>query len=508
MKPTAKGSSKAEITAAENALSEKYLFENNPLAMWIIDVKTAKFLDVNKMAILQYGYSRDEFLQMTAIDIRPEEDKELFRLSRSSQQGEAPNFNKGIWKHQKKNGEIILVEIFAQDIAFEGAPARIILSNDVTERKKTETDLELRNKELADYKFALDETSIVGITDNKGKIIYANDNFCKISKYSREELIGRDYRIIKSGHHSKAFIKNLLETIRIGKTWKGEIKNRAKDGSTYWEDTTIVPFLDEQGEPFQYVSTRFDITKRKEAELKLRHRNKELVRINNELDRFVYSVSHDLRSPLTSIRGLLSFIEEESSEADTIEYAKMIRSCINRQDAFIENILTYSRNNRLKVVSEKIIIQQTAAEIINSLQGTKEAEGITFDIDITEDEPFYSDRLRFYSIMEHLISNAVKHHKQRVSGRYIKISGKSDPDKLKLSVADNGIGIDKEYHKKIFEMFFRLSGQADGSGIGLYIVKDTIDKLQGSIEVQSEKGIGSIFNITLKNLNKVKRIKT
>lgn len=505
MKPKVRVPSKAETTAAENALREKYLFENNPLSMWIIDINTTKFLDVNKMATLRYGYSRDEFLQMTAIDIRPEEDKKLYTHSRSSHHSEVAYFNMGIWKHQKKSGAIILVEIFAQDIMFEGTLARLILSNDITERINAEKNLELRNKELADYKFALDETSIVGITDNSGKIIYANDNFCKISKYSREELLGQDYDIIKSGHHSKAFIKNLLETISQGKTWKGEIKNQAKDGSIYWEDTTIVPFLDEHGKPFQYVSTRFDITKRKEAELKLRLRNRELVRINNELDRFVYSVSHDLRSPLTSIRGLLSFIEEESSEADTIEYAKMIRSCINRQDAFIENILAYSRNNRLKVQKERINIHQTISDIMNSFQHMEEAEGTTFEIDIKEEEPFYSDSIRFSSIMEHLISNAIKHHKQGGTAKYIKINGQSDNEKLNLSVADNGIGIDPEFHKKIFEMFFRLSGRTDGTGIGLYIVKDTIEKLQGTMEVQSEKGIGSTFSITLKNLIKVKK---
>lgn len=505
MKPKIRVPSKAETTATEHALGERYLFENNPLAMWIIDIKTAKFIDVNKMAILQYGYSRNEFLQMTAMDIRPEEDKKLYWQSRTPCPGEAANFNKGIWKHKKKNGDLIQVEIFAQEIIFEGILARIIQSIDVTDRKNAEKNLELRNKELADYKFALDETSIVGITDHKGKIIYANDNFCKISKYSREELIGRDYNIITFGYHSKAFMKNLLETIRQGKTWKGEIKNTAKDGSTYWEDTTITPFLDQQGKPFQYVSTRFDITKRKEAELKLRHRNKELVRTNNELDRFVYSVSHDLRSPLTSIRGLLSFIEEESSEPDTIEYAKMIRSCINRQDVFIENILTYSRNNRIKVKTEKINIKQTVSDIMYLWQDKKEAKGINFEIDINEEASFYSDNLRFYSIMEHLISNAVKHHKQDVSGRYIKVIAKSDHEKLKLSIADNGIGIEPAFYKKIFEMFFRISGNTDGSGIGLYIVRNTIEKLQGSIDVESERGIGSTFTIILKNLIKVKK---
>ncbi len=230
----------------------------------------------NQEAERVFGWSAAEAagqsLSTTIIPLRYREAHER-GLKRYLATQEGPVLNKRIEiAALRRDGSEFPVELAITPIRTDQGVSFSAFIRDITERKRAEGQLKASLKEVNDLKAALDEHAIVATTNPQGRITYVNDKFCAVSKYSREELLGQDHRIINSGHHPKEFIRDLWTTIARGKVWKGEIKNRAKDGSYYWVDTTIVPFLDADGKPVQYVAIRADITERKASEEALRRR--------------------------------------------------------------------------------------------------------------------------------------------------------------------------------------------------------------------------------------------
>lgn len=401
---------------------------------------------------------------------------------------------------------------------FFGEKRTSIIIRDITKRKEAEKEL---NESEKKYRKIV-EMSQEGIWlfDENKKTTFVNKKMGEILEYSSKEMMGKEIHYFMD-EEGKKITSDIVKKKIKGQTNQRQYKYISKSGKEIWANVVENPFIDKVGNYKGRMTMVTDITESKKNNEKLEQLNEELafknqenenraaeliqtntqlLKTNTELDRFVYSVSHDLRSPLTSITGLISFIEEESQEADTLEHIGMIRNSVNRLDEFIKNILCYSRNNRTGLDVVHIPILQTATEIIDSLKGMKEAEDIHFEIDIKEKQPFFSDQLRLNTLLENLISNAIKYQKTNQTNSFIKIIGHTTHEELILSITDNGIGIAPEHHNTIFDMFFRLSGNKNGSGIGLYIVKDTVQILRGSIQVLSVEGKGSTFNITLKNL--------
>jgi signal transduction histidine kinase len=226
-------------------------------------------------------------------------------------------------------------------------------------------------------------------------------------------------------------------------------------------------------------------------------RNKELQKVNEELDRFVYSVSHDLRSPLSSILGLTNLAKKASEKKEVDELLSMIQGRVEAQDHFIREIIDYSRNARTETISEIVSLKELVDETITTLKFNSIAERIHFKNDISASVQLVSDKTRLSVILNNLISNSIKYHDINKEKLYIEIN--YDDAAGKIRIKDNGIGIKPEHIGKIFHMFFRGSDRSTGSGLGLFITKEAVEKLGGKIEVTSVYGEGSTFTIYLPN---------
>jgi signal transduction histidine kinase/ligand-binding sensor domain-containing protein len=249
-----------------------------------------------------------------------------------------------------------------------------------------------------------------------------------------------------------------------------------------------------------YVVIKIRVKKLKQANRILEDKNTELKKINGELDKFVYSVSHDLRAPLSSMLGIVKISKEDADEPVLVQHLGMLENSINKLDGFIQDILDYSRNSRLEVKKEEINFNQLIKDITDHLKYIgSDKKMVEIKVEVNTPVPFHSDRSRLNVILNNLISNAIRYQDATSDERFVKIKVDTSDTETNIVVWDNGIGISKEQHEKIFGMFYRVSENSVGSGLGLYLVKETVDKLKGHVTVESELGKGSAFHVHIPN---------
>ncbi|MEP2056541.1 MAG: PAS domain S-box protein [Maribacter litoralis] len=347
------------------------------------------------------------------------------------------------------------------------------------------------------------ENKFVGmlILDESEIVIEANATVCNILNVSKEKLINK--KIMESGvvflndHYTEKRHNTLTQLEEQGKVTNEEFKISLTNGQ---EKTVLVSkeYLEIKDQKRVLVTINDD-TKRKETAEKLATQFIELQKTNSELDSFVYSASHELRAPLSSVLGLIQLIKMEGVDPKLYQHIDMMEISIERLDSFIKDIIEYSRNKHKNIELEPINFSNLIEQSLESFWYLENTKKIKIDISIDDKVQFVSDSKRVSVLLNNFISNAIKYHDVTKKSPFIWISVKTSKKEAILVVKDNGVGIDEDQIKRIFEMFYRVSSKVMGSGIGLFIVKEVISRLKGTVTLKSKIGKGSTFTITIPN---------
>ncbi|MCL6637571.1 MAG: PAS domain S-box protein [Alicyclobacillus sp.] len=346
-------------------------------------------------------------------------------------------------------------------------------------------DIESALKQLADINYALDEALIVAVTDARGVITFANNKFCEISKYTREELLGQTHRVINSGYHPRAFFREMWRTIGHGQIWRGEIRNRAKDGSYYWVDTTIVPLLDDRGKPYKYVSFRIDVTERKRQEDFLRRADK--VELAAQL---ASSIAHEIRNPLAAIKWTLQSLNVQGE--DQHHQVELVLSEIDRIDRIVSDFLLLARPSDSTFTIHDVRGLVEAIVQLMRVQARKQGVQVVY---AGADHPLLvrGAESQLKQVFINLLKNALE---AMPDGGRLEVTAEAAPDGgIRVRFADQGTGIPPELLAKIGEPFFTTKEK--GSGLGLMICERIVREHGGRLTIQSQLGVGTEVEVWL-----------
>ncbi len=400
----------------------------------------------------------------------------------------------------KKNGEVFINQLEVNPVFDEkGALINFVsLQRDVTAEKEQQNEI-LRINKRFDH---ITTHSGIGIwvwEIATNKVIW-NDILIGLYGAVRSEVENDLYLFWRDSVHTEdreqvfANIEKLVsgelsivnDEMRIIRKDNGELR--------YLKSLTFAE-RDEKGNLIQLLGSAIDVTEQRLLQNSLSQKNEELLKANGELDKFVYSVSHDLRSPLLSIKGLLSLVVAMPElDAKVSEYLGMAQKSVGRLDETIAEILEYSRNSRLNLNFETFDVKEMVLQIFESHKFIVE-EGFDFKIDISGDSNIHSDRARMHTLFRNLIGNAVKYRRPGEDNQYVQFSLKRINGKIIMSVKDNGEGIPEYVKPKVFEMFYRGSTTGAGTGLGLYICKQIVEKLDGNLDLESEEKKGASFKV-------------
>jgi len=370
---------------------------------------------------------------------------------------------------------------------------------------------------------ALNQIALITKTDIDGKIIEVNKKFIDTSGYSENELIGRDHSMMRSGFHSESFIKDLWDTITAGEVWTGDIKNKAKDGSEYWVDTSIVPNRDKNGLVVGYTAIRADITEKKKIEQEIIDAKQIAHKALKTKSSFLANMSHEIRTPLNGILGCTTLLLDNSKDPEDTNLLKTVVDCGSSLLILIDDLLDFSKleSEKMELENENFDLESSVGQVIQLFNSKASEKSLTLTSTFNQNIPTWvrGDVTRLKQILNNLISNAIKFTEEGNVEVFVNLIQEDHlSHKIQFSVKDQGIGMNDEGKSKLFKSFSQVDASTTkrfgGTGLGLAICKSLVNLMGGEIWIESQEGHGStffftiVFNRSTEEKNQVHQLKT
>jgi PAS domain S-box-containing protein len=485
----------AQLRRADGRYSD--LFQNAGESIFIVELATLRIVDANAPALRRFGYSLEELQSLTInqIEVRATGELGAGRVWRSKSSGT----NIYECQYRRKDGALVWVEVNSRVLSLAGTHVIVNFVRDLSWRRELERarrNAEAEAKRLAAVIEQATETIL--ITNLDGSILYANPYFEKSTGYTVKEVTGQNPRILKSGNQDGEFYSDLWSTILNGQSWHGTFVNRRKNGEPYYEEATIFPLRDDDGQITHFAAVKRDISERIQSE-------REREQLISDLDAFSHTVAHDLKSPLSILTGYLGLLREEQHafpSKDASEMIKWAEHSAHKMGRIIDELLLLaSIRMRDEIEVDPLDMRDIVNEAISRL-----AIDLTqrqSQVEVHEDVPWplavgYAPWVE--EVWANYISNAIKY-----GGRPPRVELGADPAEggmVRFWVRDNGRGLSPDQQAQLFKPFTRINEvRAQGYGLGLSIVQRIITRLGGTVQVESAQGQGSTFSFTLPAFN-------
>lgn len=488
---------KAKESAVQNEVKFRYLFEKSPDIILVTTLEGNLLMSNPAGLKFHMANSVDKLnsaISSSQIYVNPNDRNEILEELKIN----SIVHNKEV-KLKSLKGNLTIDSLISCELVKTKENETVIVSwvRDISEKVKSENTIRKLSAAVSQNPAA------IVITDLKGNIEYVNQQFSTITGYSYQEAIGCNPRILKAGTHSREFYKNMWNTILSGETWNGELYNKRKDGSLFWEAATIAPILNDKNEIINIVAIKQDITAKKEAELALVESQKKLKELNDTKNKLFSIIGHDLRGPIGNLKSFIELIVNDADFSDTQNLKQLLEELLSSTSTtydLLENLLLWAKSQQNEVIFMPVDVElhQTFEMSIALIAEAAKRKSITIHNQIPNNLIIHADRNMIMTITRNLISNAIKFTE---SGKNIYLSVLENGSSFTISIKDEGVGINPEDLKELFNPTKKhttsgTSGEK-GTGLGLLLCKEFVEKHNGKIWAESEQGNGSEFKFTI-----------